>query len=113
MQEDRRPYRVMANHQRRGHNRAWRVLRRHQITARIQPIFVDSFLLPDSFGGDGHRTLAGVDLVPRKRSAITPSASAPTNSSAETRCQKYAPSTWKNSRVARQKSRISSWAGVP
>ena len=68
MQKDRRSDRFMANHQRRGHDRSGAVLGGHEIAGGIQLIFVDGLLLPDGFGRDCHRTLAGLD--PRSREAI-------------------------------------------
>ncbi len=44
------------------------VLGGHEIAGRIQLIFVHGFLLPDGFGRNGYRTLAG--FYPRPREAV-------------------------------------------
>ncbi len=68
MQKDCRADRIVAHHQRSRHDRARVVLGGHEIAGRIQLIFVHGFLLPDGFGRNGYRTLAG--LYPRPRKAV-------------------------------------------
>ena len=87
MQKRRRPDGFVAHYQRRRHDRAGPILRRHYIARWVQPVLQDRLALLKSFDGD--RALTGSEPGPRKAIRHHPiGLGAHQLVPADTRCQK-------------------------